>query len=136
MTVRRVLGLDRSAADIAAVTPPQRDRSLDLLRAVAIPAAAVLTVAFPSPGEGTLGLLTGVAGGVLAYIGALATVALYFVGDDQTMLATIPAEGRRTPYAFLGDVIAWASVLALVIGAGVLGLSGLRRRARLRRARR
>src|SRR5215210_3392949 len=37
---------------------------------LAIPAAAALTVAFPSPGEGTLGLLTGVAGGVLAYIGA------------------------------------------------------------------
>jgi zinc transporter ZupT len=29
-----------------------------------------LTVAFPAPGEGTLGLLSGVAGGVLAYIGA------------------------------------------------------------------
>jgi zinc transporter ZupT len=29
-----------------------------------------LTVAFPAPGQGTLGLLTGVAGGVLAYIGA------------------------------------------------------------------
>ena len=29
-----------------------------------------MTVALPSPGEGTLGLLTGVAGGVLAYIGA------------------------------------------------------------------
>jgi zinc transporter ZupT len=37
---------------------------------LAIPAAAALTVAFPAPGEGTLGLLTGVAGGVLAYIGA------------------------------------------------------------------
>jgi zinc transporter ZupT len=37
---------------------------------LAIPAAAALTVALPSPGEGTLGLLTGVAGGVLAYIGA------------------------------------------------------------------
>ena len=35
-----------------------------------IPAAAALTVAIPAPGEGTLGLLTGVAGGVLAYIGA------------------------------------------------------------------
>ena len=35
-----------------------------------IPAAAALTVALPVPGEGTLGLLTGVAGGVLTYIGA------------------------------------------------------------------
>jgi zinc transporter ZupT len=35
-----------------------------------IPAAAAVTVAFPAPGEGALGLLTGLAGGVLAYIGA------------------------------------------------------------------
>jgi zinc transporter, ZIP family len=37
---------------------------------LAIPAAAAMTVAVPAPGEGTLGMLTGVAGGVLAYIGA------------------------------------------------------------------
>jgi zinc transporter ZupT len=41
-----------------------------VLLGLAIPAAAALTVAFPAPGEGTLGLLTGAAGGVLAYIGA------------------------------------------------------------------
>ena len=35
-----------------------------------IPAAAAVTVAFPAPGGGALGLLTGLAGGVLAYIGA------------------------------------------------------------------
>ena len=52
----------------------------------------------------------------------------YFVGDDQTMLATIPTEGRRTPYPLLGDVAAWASVLAVVIGGGMLALSALRRR--------
>src|SRR5829696_5250686 len=37
---------------------------------VGISPAAALTVAFPAPEQGTLGLLTGVAGGVLAYIGA------------------------------------------------------------------
>jgi len=37
---------------------------------LAIPVAAALTAALPVPGEGALGLLTGVAGGVLAYIGA------------------------------------------------------------------
>src|SRR5215208_931892 len=41
-----------------------------VLLGLAIPAAAALTVAFPAPGEGALGLLTGIAGGVLAYIGA------------------------------------------------------------------
>jgi ZIP family zinc transporter len=41
-----------------------------VLLGLAIPAAAALTVILPAPGEGTLGLLTGVAGGALAYIGA------------------------------------------------------------------
>jgi ZIP family zinc transporter len=38
--------------------------------ALAIPLAATLTGALPVPGAGTLGFLTGVAGGVLAYVGA------------------------------------------------------------------
>ncbi len=37
---------------------------------LAIPVAAGLTAAFPVPGDGVLGLLTGIAGGVLAYIGS------------------------------------------------------------------
>ena len=41
-----------------------------VLLGLAIPAAAALTEALPVPGDGMLGLLTGVAGGVLAYIGA------------------------------------------------------------------
>lgn len=41
-----------------------------VLLGLAIPAAAALTEALPAPTSGALGLLTGVAGGVLAYIGA------------------------------------------------------------------
>lgn len=41
-----------------------------VLLGLAIPFAAALTVALPIPGDGALGFLTGVAGGVLAYIGA------------------------------------------------------------------
>jgi zinc transporter ZupT len=41
-----------------------------VLLGLAIPAATTLTALFPVPGDGALGLLTGVAGGVLAYIGA------------------------------------------------------------------
>jgi zinc transporter ZupT len=41
-----------------------------VLLGLAIPFAAALTVTLPVPGDGTLGLLNGVAGGVLAYIGA------------------------------------------------------------------
>ncbi len=37
---------------------------------LAIPASALVVLALPTPGEGTLGLLTGAAGGVLAYVGA------------------------------------------------------------------
>jgi zinc transporter ZupT len=37
---------------------------------LAIPLAAVLTMMLPAPTEAALGLLTGVAGGVLAYVGA------------------------------------------------------------------
>lgn len=41
-----------------------------ILLGLAIPAAAALTAILPVPGDGMLGFLTGVAGGVLAYIGA------------------------------------------------------------------
>jgi ZIP family zinc transporter len=59
---------------LAAVLLAARVRRVAVMRTavslgLAIPAAAALTVAFPAPGEVTLGLLTGVAGGVLAYIG-------------------------------------------------------------------
>ncbi len=37
---------------------------------LAMPLAAALTVALPVPGDEVLGFLTGVAGGVLAYVGA------------------------------------------------------------------
>jgi hypothetical protein len=41
-----------------------------VLLGLAIPFAAALTVALPAPTDAALGLLTGIAGGVLAYIGA------------------------------------------------------------------
>ncbi len=41
-----------------------------VLLGLTIPVAAGLTAALPVPGDGVLGLLTGMAGGVLAYIGA------------------------------------------------------------------
>lgn len=49
--------------------------------------------------------------------------------------ATVATQGLCTPYALLGDVVAWASVIALVVGGGgVLRLSALRRHARRRKA--
>ena len=38
-----------------------------------------------------------------------------FTGDNATLLADVPTEGRTTPYAALfGDVVAWASVLTVL----------------------
>jgi len=64
------VGISLAAVLIAARVGKAGIMRTAILLGLAIPAAAALTVAFPSPGEDTLGLLTGVAGGVLAYIGA------------------------------------------------------------------
>jgi zinc transporter ZupT len=64
------VGISLAAVLIAARVGRAGVMRVAVLLGLVIPAAAALTVAFPTPGEGTLGLLTGVAGGVLAYIGA------------------------------------------------------------------
>jgi zinc transporter, ZIP family len=64
------VGISLAAVLIAARVGRAGVMRAAVLLGLAIPVAAALTVAFPAPGEGTLGLLTGVAGGVLAYIGA------------------------------------------------------------------
>jgi zinc transporter ZupT len=64
------VGISLAAVLVATrATRAQVVRSTVLL-ALAIPLAAGLTAAAPVPGEGTLGFLIGVAGGVLAYMGA------------------------------------------------------------------
>jgi zinc transporter ZupT len=63
------VGISLAAVLIAARVGRATVLRAAILLGLAIPVAAALTVAFPPPG-GTLGLLTGVAGGVLAYIGA------------------------------------------------------------------
>jgi zinc transporter ZupT len=64
------VGISLAAILLAA----QADRSQVIWTTVAlgfaIPFAAALTVAFPVPTDAALGLLTGIAGGVLAYVGA------------------------------------------------------------------
>jgi zinc transporter ZupT len=64
------VGISLAAVLVAArATGPQVMRTAVLL-GLMIPVAAGLTVALPVPGDEALGFLTGVAGGVLAYIGA------------------------------------------------------------------
>ncbi len=64
------VGVSLAVVFLAASASRARVVRSTLLLGLAIPLAATLTVALPAPGPGTLGLLTGMAGGVLAYVGA------------------------------------------------------------------
>ena len=64
------VGVSLAVVFLAAKVTRARVVRTTVLLGLAIPLAATLTIALPVPGEGTLGLLTGVAGGVLAYVGA------------------------------------------------------------------
>ena len=64
------VGISLAAVLVAARAPRARVVRSTVLLGLAIPLAAGLTAALPIPGDQTLGFLTGVAGGVLAYMGA------------------------------------------------------------------
>ncbi|MDP8946954.1 MAG: ZIP family metal transporter [Actinomycetota bacterium] len=64
------VGISLAAVFVAARATGARILRTAVLLGLAIPLAAGLTVALPVPGGGALGFLTGVAGGVLAYVGA------------------------------------------------------------------
>lgn len=64
------VGISLAAVLIAARAARDRVVRTAVLLGLAIPFAAGLTEALPVPGEGTLAFLTGIAGGILAYIGA------------------------------------------------------------------
>ena len=64
------VGISLAAVLVAARATRTRVIRTAVLLGLAIPLAAGLTVALPVPGEGASGLLTGVAGGVLAYVGS------------------------------------------------------------------
>jgi len=64
------VGISLAAVLVAAHATSARVLLTAVSLGLAIPVAAGLTAALPVPGDGTLGSLTGVAGGVLAYIGS------------------------------------------------------------------
>jgi zinc transporter ZupT len=64
------VGISLAAVLIAAHATRARVLWTAILLGLAIPLASSLTLALPVPGDQGLGLLTGIAGGVLAYIGA------------------------------------------------------------------
>ncbi len=63
------VGISLAAVLVAVRATRSRVIRTTVLLGLAIPLAAILTLAFPVPGDSTLGLLTGVAGGVLTYMG-------------------------------------------------------------------
>jgi len=64
------VGISLAAVLVAAHATGARIAGTTVALALAIPVAAGLTILLPAPGAGALGLLTGAAGGVLAYVGA------------------------------------------------------------------
>jgi ZIP family zinc transporter len=64
------VGISLAAILLAARADRSRVIRTTILLGLAIPLAAALTAALSVPGEGLLAFLTGVAGGVLAYVGA------------------------------------------------------------------
>ena len=64
------VGISLAAVLVAAHATSTRVLRTAVLLGLAIPVAAGLTAALPVPGDGVLGFLTGIAGGVLAYMGA------------------------------------------------------------------
>ena len=64
------VGISLAAILLAARADRSRVIRTAVLLGLVIPLAAALTAALPVPGEGVLGFLTGIAGGVLAYVGA------------------------------------------------------------------
>lgn len=64
------VGVSMAAVFVAASATVARTVRTAVVLGLAIPLAAILTVALPVPSGQALGFLTGVAGGVLAYIGS------------------------------------------------------------------
>ncbi|MCA1687315.1 MAG: ZIP family metal transporter, partial [Actinobacteria bacterium] len=64
------VGISLAAVFVAAHASGARVIRTAVLLGLAIPLAAGLTVALPVPGDPALGFLTGIAGGVLAYLGS------------------------------------------------------------------
>lgn len=100
------VGMSLAAVLVAArATRPQVVRTTVFL-GLAIPLAAGLTVALPVPSEQALGLLTGIAGGVLAYMGAA-----HLLPEAQT-----ERPSRTTSILFAATLIVTTIALMTVLG--------------------
>jgi zinc transporter, ZIP family len=100
------VGVSLAAVFVAASASSTRVIRTAVLLGLAIPIAAGLTVALPVPGDEALGLLTGVAGGALAYIGAA-----HLLPEAQT-----EHPSRGTGVLFAATLVVTATGLILVPG--------------------
>lgn len=100
------IGLSLAAILVAARATRARMVQVSLLLGLAIPFAAVSTMALPVPGEGALGLLTGAAGGVLAYMGAS-----HLLPETQAGNA-----GRLSGVLFAATLVATTVLLTTILG--------------------
>jgi zinc transporter ZupT len=100
------VGISLAAVFVAASASSARILRTAILLGLAIPLAAGLTVALPVPSAQALGFMTGVAGGVLAYVGAA-----HLLPEAQ---AEHPSRG--TGILFAATLVVSAAGLAVVPG--------------------
>lgn len=100
------VGISLAAVLVAVRATRSRVIRTTVLLGLAIPLAAILTLAFPVPGDSTLGLLTGVAGGVLAYMGTA-----HLLPEAQS-----EQPGRVTAVFFAVTLAAITAILMIIEG--------------------
>jgi zinc transporter ZupT len=100
------VGISVAAILLATQTGRSRVIRTAVLLGLAIPSAAALTVALPTPTDAALGLLTGIAGGVLAYVGAA-----HLIPEAQ---AERPS--RATGVVFAATLVLTTVALMTVVG--------------------
>ena len=100
------VGLSLAAILVAARASRATVVRVTLVLGLAIPLAAVSTMALPVPDEGTLGLLIGAAGGVLAYMGAAHLL-------PETQAGNV---GRPAGIVFAGTLTFTTLVLITLLG--------------------
>lgn len=100
------VGISLAAVFMSAHATRARVLRVAVALGVAIPFAAGLTLALPVPSEGTLGLLTGAAGGVLAYMGAA-----HLLPEAQAEYAS-----RGTGILFAAALVVTTIALMTVLG--------------------
>ena len=100
------VGLSLAAILVASQATRAKTVRTTLLLGLAIPVAAVSTMALPVPGEEGLGILTGAAGGVLAYMGAA-----HLLPETQADDA-----GRLSGLLFAGTLVVTTLILTVVLG--------------------